>query len=241
MKRSPQLCESEEQAIIFEAKKLDVGYGEIPVLHGITLHVKEGEMVALLGANGAGKTTTLLALAGELRPRRGLATFHRASASDGLARRAQLGLGFVTEERSVFMELTCLENLRLGRGSVEAALEFMPELKALLRRKAGLLSGGEQQMLSLARVVASRPVAIMADELSLGLAPLIVDRLMAALQQAARAGIAVLVVEQHVRKALTVCDRAYVLRQGTMVLEGDSSSMLSRINDIEDSYLSTPN
>jgi branched-chain amino acid transport system ATP-binding protein len=241
MKRSPQLCESKEQAIIFEAKKLDVGYGEIPVLHGITLHVKEGEMVALLGANGAGKTTTLLALAGELRPRRGLATFHRASASDGLARRAQLGLGFVTEERSVFMELTCLENLRLGRGSVEAALEFMPELKALLRRKAGLLSGGEQQMLSLARVVASRPVAIMADELSLGLAPLIVDRLMAALQQAARAGIAVLVVEQHVRKALTVCDRAYVLRQGTMVLEGDSSSMLSRINDIEDSYLSTPN
>ena len=241
MKRSPQLCESKEQAIIFEAKKLDVGYGEIPVLHGITLHVKEGEMVALLGANGAGKTTTLLALAGELRPRRGLATFHRASASDGLARRAQLGLGFVTEERSVFMELTCLENLRLGRGSVEAALEFMPELKALLRRKAGLLSGGEQQMLSLARVVASRPVAIMADELSLGLAPLIVDRLMAALQQAARAGVAVLVVEQHVRKALTVCDRAYVLRQGTMVLEGDSSSMLSRINDIEDSYLSTPN
>jgi branched-chain amino acid transport system ATP-binding protein len=145
----------------------------------------------------------------------------------------------VPEERSIIRGLSVIDNLRIGRGSVEAALEFAPELKRLVNRPAGLLSGGEQQILTLARTLAGEPKLLLADELSLGLAPLIVERLLTAVQEAARRGVGVLLVEQHVRSALAVSDRAYVLRRGTIVMEGQAADMRGRIGEIEDSYLAT--
>ena len=132
-----------------------------------------------------------------------------------------------------------MENLRLGRGDPELALALMPELRALVQRRAGLLSGGEQQMLSVARALASRPSVLMCDELSLGLAPLIVYRLLQAIQAAAREGVGVLLVEQHVRAALQVAQRAYVLRRGTLVMAGSAEEVRARLDEVESSYLSS--
>ena len=146
------------------------------------------------------------------------------------------------EERSIIRGLTVLENLRIGRGSVEAALDYAPMLANLLTRPAGLLSGGEQQMLSLARALAAQPKLLLADELSLGLAPLIVDRLLEGVREAADRGVAVLLVEQHVRSALKIADRAFVLRRGRVVLSGRAEDLMGRIDEIEESYLTaSPN
>jgi branched-chain amino acid transport system ATP-binding protein len=220
-----------------EASSLSVGYGPIPVVHGLDLTVRAGEVVGLLGANGAGKTTTLLALSGELAPSQGEVRIDGVPTTSPLYARARRGLAFVTEERSVFMQLTAGENLRLGRGSAQDALDLMPELGKLLKRRAGLLSGGEQQMLSLARALAARPSVLLADELSLGLAPMIVSRLLAAVRSAADAGAAVLLVEQHVKRALGICDRAYVMHRGRLVIEGTAAELLRRLPEIEDTYL----
>ena len=224
---------------VFGASDLDCGYGHVPVLHGVTLEVAAGEVVALLGANGAGKTTTLLALSGQLRPSRGEVLWKGDPARAPLFKRARAGLRFVMEDRSVIMGLSTLDNLRLGGGSVTRALELFPELQPLLHRRAGLLSGGEQQILTLARALAASPVALLADELSLGLAPQVVQRLLTAVKDAAsQSGMAVLLVEQQVRSALTVADRAYVLQRGRLVLQGTSTELLSRLPEIEASYLS---
>jgi branched-chain amino acid transport system ATP-binding protein len=144
----------------------------------------------------------------------------------------------VTEERSVLMGLTVEENLRLGRCDSAYAIELFPELEPLLRRNCGLLSGGEQQILTLARALARRPKLLFADELSLGLAPLIVQRLLRAVRRAAdEDGIAVLLVEQHVSQVLRIADRAYVMRRGDVVLSGDAAEVSQRVLDLEDSYI----
>jgi len=222
---------------LIAARRLSVGYSRIPVVRDLDLDVRPGEVVCLLGANGAGKTTTLLALAGELTPLDGSVVWLGEPVRTPLHVRARQGLGYVPEERSIIRGLSVMDNLRIGRGSVEAALEFAPELKRLVNRPAGLLSGGEQQILTLARALAGEPKLLLADELSLGLAPLVVERLLTAVQDAARRGVGVLLVEQHVRSALAVADRAYVLRRGTIVMEGQAADMRSRIGEIEDSYL----
>lgn len=215
---------------------LSVGYGDVPVVHGIDLRVGAGELVALLGPNGAGKTTTMLAVAGVL-PSTGELAMGGEPLRGPLHRRARRGLGFITEERAVFRQLSARVNLQLGSGGVEGALGVFPELERLLDRPAGLLSGGEQQMLVLARALAAAPRLLLVDELSLGLAPMIVQRLLAALRDAAAGGTAVLIVEQHAKQALEVADRAYLLRRGVVELEGRGGEMLARLDEIERTYL----
>jgi branched-chain amino acid transport system ATP-binding protein len=223
--------------VVLEARGLTVGYGPMPVIRDVDLVVRQGEIVALLGVNGAGKTTTVRALAGELRPTAGEVRFRGERTTAPLHQRARQGLRLITEERSVFMSLTAADNLRLGKQERSRCLELFPELERFLSKRAGLLSGGEQQMLTLARALAADPVVLLADELSLGLAPLIVERLLAAVRAAADRGTAVLLVEQHVRNALEVADRAYVLSGGSVALDGPTSELRARIGEIEQTYL----
>jgi branched-chain amino acid transport system ATP-binding protein len=220
-----------------EAKKLTAGYGSVPVVRDLDLSVRPGEVVALLGANGAGKSTTVRALAGELSPMSGEVWFRDKRTKAPLHRRAKAGLRYITEERSVFMSLSAADNLRLGGQERRRCVELFPELERLLARRAGLLSGGEQQMLTLARALASDPVVLLADELSLGLAPKVLDRLLVAVRAAADRGTAVLLVEQHVRDALSIADRGYVLQRGEVALEGTGSELVGRIDEIEATYL----
>ena len=222
---------------LIEAKGLSAGYHGQPVVRDLDLEVQPGEMVALFGPNGAGKTTTLLTLAGELAPIGGTILMDGKPAPALLHKRARNGLAFVTEERSVFMEMTVDENLRVGRVDKAHALKLFPELEPLMGRRAGLLSGGEQQMLTLARALSRRPRILLVDELSLGLAPLIVTRLLAALRTAADEGVGVLLVEQHVDQALKQADRVYVMERGLVVLSGPKAEVAHRVHEIEASYL----
>jgi branched-chain amino acid transport system ATP-binding protein len=222
---------------MIEAKGVSAGYGSLPVLVDLDLHVEEGEMVALLGSNGAGKTTTLMALAGALTGVKGEITVCGRPAPRGIAKRIRGGIGFLPERRAVFNALTVAENLRLCHGTVEEALEHFPELEKRLGVRAGLVSGGEQQMLALARTLSSRPRVLLADEISLGLAPLVVRRLLEALAAAAAKGVAVLMVEQHPHTALRWTDSAYVMRQGRLALEGSSAELTERIDDVAKLYL----
>ncbi len=222
---------------LLEARGLCAGYGSLAAVRDLDLQVHPGEVVALLGANGAGKTTTILTLAGELSPLHGELRWAGAPARGSLARRARAGLGVVLEERTVFSRLTTAENLSLGRGPAERALEIFPELVPHLRRRAGLLSGGQQQMLAVGRALAAQPKALLVDELSLGLAPVVVDRVFEAIRDAASRGVGVLVVEQHVRRALAAADRAYVLRRGRIALEGPAAELAGRVDHIERMYL----
>ena len=226
-------------AVVLEARSLSAGYGPIPVVKSLDLVVRAGEIVTLLGANGAGKTTTLMALAGLLPPSQGEVKLMGRPTRAALHQRSRAGMAYVPEQRGIFRNLTTMENLRLGRGDPELALALIPELRALVHRRAGLLSGGEQQMLSVARALASRPAVLMCDELSLGLAPLIVYRLLQAIQATAREGVGVLLVEQHVRAALQVAQRAYVLRRGTLVMTGSAEEVRARFDEVESSYLSS--
>ncbi|MCU1361445.1 MAG: putative high-affinity branched-chain amino acid transport protein superfamily, atp bind [Ilumatobacteraceae bacterium] len=228
-----------DHPVVLEARGLTVGYGPMPVIQNLDLAVRRGEIVALLGVNGAGKTTTVRALAGELRPTAGQVFFRGEPTTEPLHRRAKQGMRLITEERSVFMSLTGADNLRLGGQERSRCLEIFPELERLLSRRAGLMSGGEQQMLTLARALAADPVVLLADELSLGLAPLIVERLLEAVRSAADRGTAVLLVEQQVRNALEVADRAIVLSGGCVALEGPTDELRSRIGEIEQTYLAT--
>lgn len=225
---------------VLSTQDLHVGYHGHPIVRGLDLSVEAGEVCALLGSNGAGKTTTLLALAGELPPIRGSAAFAGAKTTAPLYRRARNGLAFVPEERSVFKSMSTAENLRVGGSDAAHALRLFPELEPLLRRRAGLLSGGEQQILTLARALARRPRALLIDELSLGLAPLVVGRLLAAVRRAAdEEGVAVLLVEQHTEQALRAADRVLVMRRGEIVLSGASREMAARLDDIQAAYLSS--
>jgi branched-chain amino acid transport system ATP-binding protein len=225
------------QPPLLEAAGVSAGYGSLAAIRELTLEVRAGEVVAILGANGAGKTTTLLTLAGEIQPMSGAVNWLGSSDRTPLFRRARGGLALVTEEKSVFRALTTRENLKLGRGTVDRAIELFPELEEHLDRVAGLLSGGQQQMLTLARALAGNPKILLADELSLGLAPLIVNRLLAAVKEASRQGVGVVLVEQHVRQALTVADRVYVLQRGRVVYEGSASAAAADLPDIEKAYL----
>ena len=225
-------------APLIEARGLDAGYRDTPVVRRIDIEVHRGEIVALLGPNGAGKSTTLLTLAGEIPAMSGSVRRNGLALEGGLHQRARQGMAFVPEERSVFMQLTAEENLRVGRTELGAVEALFPELGALRNRRAGLLSGGEQQMLTLARALARRPSLLLADELSLGLAPLVVERLLNAIRTAADDGLGVLLVEQQVSRALQIADRVYVLRQGEIVFDGPPAVIAEDRRVLEDAYLS---
>jgi branched-chain amino acid transport system ATP-binding protein len=222
---------------LIEARKLSAGYSKMAVVRDLDLHVDAGEVVALIGANGAGKTTTLLTLAGELAPRGGEVCFLGQPTRSPMHARCRNGLSYVTEERSVIMNLSVANNLKVAGVDPAAAFEFFPALERIMSRRAGLCSGGEQQMLSLARALARHPKVLLADELSLGLAPLVVTSLLKAVRSAADSGVGVLLVEQHVRQALTIADRVYVMQRGKIALSGSVSEISGQLDKIEAAYL----
>jgi branched-chain amino acid transport system ATP-binding protein len=228
---------------VLEVDALEAGYLGIPAVRDLELNVAPGEVVALLGPNGAGKTTTLSTIAGLLKPLAGSIVFEGAEIGGQPAHRlARNGLSLVPEDRALFFDLTVRENLRLARHgdslSEEQVLEMLPELRKCLGRLAGVLSGGEQQMLSLGRALMTKPRLLLVDEMSLGLAPVIVERLLPVLRRIAEeSGAAVIFVEQHVPLALELADRAYVMANGRVVLQGAADRLMEDRELLEASYL----
>jgi branched-chain amino acid transport system ATP-binding protein len=233
-------------AALLELDGVAAQYGPIVALHGISLTVAEGEVVALLGANGAGKTTTLRAVSGTVR-RTGRIAWGGKEITRGTPEGvARLGIAHVPEGRGILTELTVWENLRMGaymrrdrnvKGDLEEMVTHFPWIAQRRNQQAGTLSGGEQQMLALARALVARPKLLMLDEPSLGLAPLVVQELFEVVRRLNQEeGIAVLVVEQNANIALDVSSRAYVLEVGRVAVDG-ASDELRRNDSVRRSYL----
>lgn len=220
---------------VLEVTGLRAGYGPAEVLFGVSLHLARGEVAALMGRNGAGKSTTLKAIMGLLNPRAGSVRFAGQQIA-GLApfRIARLGLGYVPEDRRIFTDLTVMENLAVGRRAAasgrdpwtpERLFEVFPNLAEMRHRRAGAMSGGEQQMLTIARTLMGNPAAVLLDEPSEGLAPVIVEQMADAVLRMKAEGIAVLVSEQSLDFAAAVADRALILEKGSLRWEGPIATL----------------
>lgn len=217
---------------------LTAGYGRLTVIHDVTFSVSHGEIVALLGRNGAGKTTTLMAIAGFLGGYRGEVLVDGQLLRGPGYRRSRGQIGIVLEDRSVFPSLTVRQNLALANADLDEALELFPELRVKLSLHSGLLSGGEQQMLALARMVCRRPAVLLIDELSFGLAPSLCERILSRLREVATTtSLGVLLVEQHIHYAEIVADRALIMNEGAILAEMPGSQLTQRENEIERIYL----
>ena len=232
---------------VLRLRGLEAGYNGVPVVRGLDLEVAAGEVVALLGPNGAGKTTTLRTISG-LIPLIGgdLEVLDGPTDSRRPHRIARRGVAHVAEDRSLFPGLTVKENLRLAPGlarrdrpaAYARAVDVFPALGPLLDRRAGLLSGGEQQMLAVARAIVTEPQLLLVDEMSLGLAPVIVEEMLPVVRRVVdELGAAVVVVEQHIHLALELADRAVVLAHGQVVLDGDAAGLRADPSRVEASYL----
>jgi len=228
---------------VLRIEALSAGYDAAAVVRGLDLHVDPGEVVALLGPNGAGKTTTLRAISGLIKPMEGSIHLDGADlARSSPAARARLGIAHVPEGRGVFFGLTVADHFRLGyrgeRLDADIAYRHFPALAEIADRRAGLLSGGEQQMLTLGRALARKPRLMLLDEMSLGLAPVIVERLLPVVSTYAKeSGCAVLLVEQHIHIALGVADRAYVLSHGELVVHETAETLRADHQLILSGYL----
>ena len=231
---------------VLEVSGLRAGYGPAEVLFGVELALSRGEVAALMGRNGAGKSTTLKAIMGLLAPRAGTVRFAGQEIA-GMApyRIARLGLGYVPEERRIFTDLTVMENLAVGRRAApqgrdpwtpERLFAFFPNLAEMRHRRAGAMSGGEQQMLTIARTLMGNPEAVLLDEPSEGLAPVIVEQMAEAVLRMKDEGIAVLVSEQNLDFATAVADRALILEKGAVRWQGDIAT-LEADEDIRRAYL----
>lgn len=232
---------------ILEVKEVTSGYGDVQILWGVSLGLEEGSMTALVGANGVGKTTLLRTVVGLLRPWQGHILFEGEDVSKLPPHaKAERGLILVPEGRQLFTHMTVYENLMMGstpqrarsqaKRNLELVYEMFPRLKERQHQQAGTLSGGEQQMLAVARGLMGAPKVLMIDELSLGLAPILVLQLFESLRRLREEGITVLIVEQNVQMALAVTDYAYVLAEGKVELEGPSRQ-LARNPHIQKAYL----
>ena len=218
---------------MLDLENVNAYYGESHILHGVSLAVNEGEVVCLLGRNGAGKTTTILTIMGYLKPRPGRILYRgRDIAALPPYAVARLGFGFVPQERGIFPSLTVRENLTVfargtagGRWTLERILELFPSLRARERNLGFQLSGGEQQMLSIARALMLNPSLLLLDEPSEGLAPLIVQDIVEVLRNLKREGLAILLVEQNLRTALAVADRHHVMNKGEICFTGSSGEL----------------
>ena len=232
---------------MLEIKDLEVYYGMIQAIKGISFQVNEGEIIALIGANGAGKTTILHTITGLIAPKKGSVIFEGKDITKVPAHKiVSLGMAHVPEGRRVFAQLTVYQNLKLGaytrsdKNGIEETLKEVykrfPRLEERKNQIAGTLSGGEQQMLAMGRALMSRPRIILMDEPSMGLSPILVNEIFDIIQSVSAAGTTVLLVEQNAKKALSIADRAYVLETGNIVMSGEASVLMDD-DSIRKAYL----
>ena len=232
---------------MLEVKDLEVYYGVIQAIKGISFEVNKGEVIALIGANGAGKTTTLHTITGLISPKKGHVIFEGKDITKVPAHKiVSMGMAHVPEGRRVFAELSVYENLRMGaytrkdKSEIEESLvnvyKRFPRLEERKNQMAGTLSGGEQQMLAMGRALMSKPKIILMDEPSMGLSPILVNEIFDIIRAVSESGTTVLLVEQNAKKALAIADRAYVLETGKIVLEGNAKDLLED-DSIKKAYL----
>lgn len=231
---------------MLEINDVHVYYGAIHAIKGISFNVEEHEIVTLIGANGAGKSTTLNTIAGLLKPKTGTITFEGKNINNMTAHgMVSLGMALCPEGRRIFQQMTVKENLEMGgfsrkpaeiAPSIEEMFERFPRLKEREKQIAGTLSGGEQQMLAMARALMSKPKLLMLDEPSMGLAPILVEQIFDIIRELHEAGTTILLVEQNAQMALSVADRAYVLETGTISMEGPAADLLVN-DDVRKAYL----
>ena len=231
---------------MLEVNNINVYYGSIHAIKDISFEVNAGEIVTLIGANGAGKSTTLNTIAGLLKPRQGSIVLGGVPVDGtGASKMVYKGLSLCPEGRRIFQQMTVRENLEMGAYSrpkeeIEASLEDVfgrfPRLKEREKQIGGTLSGGEQQMLAMARALMSKPKLMMLDEPSMGLAPILVDQIFSIIQELHESGVTILLVEQNAQMALSVADRAYVLETGRIAMSGDASELLQN-DDVQKAYL----
>ena len=232
---------------MLEVKDLEVYYGVIQAIKGVSFQVNQGEVIALIGANGAGKTTILHTITGLLSPKRGSVMFEGKEITKVPAHKiVSMGMAHVPEGRRVFAELSVYENLKMGaytrkdKKEIEESLanvyKRFPRLEERKNQMAGTLSGGEQQMLAMGRALMSKPKIILMDEPSMGLSPIMVNEIFDIIRAVSEGGTTVLLVEQNAKKALSIADRAYVLETGNITLEGKAKDLLED-DSIKKAYL----
>jgi len=230
---------------VLALENLVISYGGIEAVKGVSLSVNEGELISLIGSNGAGKTTTLKAIAGLLTPKSGKIFFQDSLSSGYSHELVQRGMALVPEGRGVFSRMTVIENLQMGAylrndeqiaEDMQTMFQYFPRIKERAGQLAGTLSGGEQQMLAIARALMSKPTLLLLDEPTMGLSPIMVETIFDVIRKIAKQGMTILLVEQNAKVALTISDRAYVMESGEMTMEGTGED-LGKDPRIQEAYL----